>query len=442
MAHSAAASGEDRISALPLDVRLRLLCLLPVDEAVRTSKLSRDWRGLWKRMPRLRLVGLERIETTERFNEFVNHLIVLRGHLPLDTFKIEVRQSDTAESYPYVNLWIQYALICKVRVLDVFCEPDVDEDIQLTVPLVSERLTTLYLDEVHLEKCSALVDSKRSLDFSSCPLLKTLRKDDCTIYVHKISSKSLRRLHITGSSFNAYPRTLISAPSLIALELSRNLGEAPALESMPFLKRAFIRLTDDLDFCDGLKKCADQSRECCYGYPLGGYQSVLLNGLSSAAHLELIAAPKVYICTRDLACCPIFGNLKTLLLNGWCVASGLHRLVCILQHSPILEKVTLLFYNTESLPSATVDSGNHDPIEQTFACLHLKVVNIKFQVMDERVIKTLKLLSTCGIPPEHIRLKGNQSRPYYTNTTSSTNDDEAAPSSTHGDVTTTSTIDD
>ncbi|KAM0900141.1 hypothetical protein ACQ4PT_020847 [Festuca glaucescens] len=262
MADRAEASGDDRISALPLDVRLRLLSMLPVEDAVRSSELSREWRGLWKKMPSLRLVGLEQFETAEDLNEFVNHLIVLRGHLPLDKFEIEVRESELAQPYPCTNLWIQYALICKVRVLGFFGEAGFVDNIQLTVPLVSERLTTLNFSDVDLEKCSALVDSKLSLDFSSCPLLNS------------------------------------------------------------------------------------------------------------------------YIYRRDLAYCPMFGNLTTLLLNEWCVAYGSNGLVRILQHSPILEKLTLQFCNAEVLFGTIEDDGNHDPIEQTFASVHLKVVNIKCQVMN------------------------------------------------------------
>uniref|UniRef100_A0ACD5ZXA7 Uncharacterized protein n=1 Tax=Avena sativa TaxID=4498 RepID=A0ACD5ZXA7_AVESA len=332
---------------------------------------------------------------------------------------------DTAEAYPYADLWIQYALICKVRVLDIFCQDDAPHNIQLDVPLVSERLTTLNLNQVDLERCAALVDSKLSLDFSSCPLLKDLRMQRCRICVHKISSKSLERLRITGlTSFNPlyrtarknlHPRLRISAPSLISLVLGYFLEEAPVLESMPFLQKAFIKLHVGNDCtCVGIKpgvqRCGDQSCERCYGYSTGSYQSVLLNGLSNAIHLELIADPRVYIFRRDLAYCPIFGNLKTLLLNEWCVSNGLHGLVCILQHSPILEKLTLLF-NTKNLPSAIGDDGNHDPIEQKFACVHLKVVDIKYQVMNQRVSRTLKLLSTCGIPREHIRLKVCPSSP-------------------------------
>ncbi|KAM0900138.1 hypothetical protein ACQ4PT_020845 [Festuca glaucescens] len=270
MADRAVASGDDRISALPLDLRLRLLSLLPADEAVRSSELSREWRGLWKEMRRLclRFVGLERFETAEGFNKFVNHLIVLRGHLPLDKFKIDVRESETAEQYPYVNLWIQYALICKVRVLDVFCEALAEDPIQLTVPLVSERLTTLNFTDVDFD-CSALVDSKLSLDFSGCPLLKSLSMQRCSIWVHKISSKSLERLRIaSSSSFNPLSRTWISAPSLISVELSNFFGEAPVLESMPFLQEAFIRLDMYDEGCcvginPGVQKCGDQSCERC-----------------------------------------------------------------------------------------------------------------------------------------------------------------------------------
>jgi hypothetical protein len=88
MAESAAMSGIDRIGALPLDVRLCLLSLLPVEEAVQCSELSREWHGLWKKMLSLRLVSLvDQFKTADDFNEFVNHLIVLRGHLSLDKLR-------------------------------------------------------------------------------------------------------------------------------------------------------------------------------------------------------------------------------------------------------------------------------------------------------------------------------------------------------------------
>jgi hypothetical protein len=50
-----------------------------------------------------------------------------------------------------------------------------------------------------------------------------------------------------------------------------------------------------------------------------------------------------FVINRDLKLCPTFSKLKTLLLSEWCpgIASDLNVLSCFLQHSPILEKLTL-----------------------------------------------------------------------------------------------------
>jgi hypothetical protein len=75
----------DRITALPIDLRLRVLSLLPADDAVRTCILSREWLGLWMNMPGLRLVYKEtsRFTSASRFDDFVNDLILRRDCLPL-----------------------------------------------------------------------------------------------------------------------------------------------------------------------------------------------------------------------------------------------------------------------------------------------------------------------------------------------------------------------
>jgi hypothetical protein len=39
--------------------------------------------------------------------------------------------------------------------------------------------------------------------------------------------------------------------------------------------------------------------------------------------------------------CPIFSKLKTLLLNDWCVEINFDALICFLEHTPVLEKLTL-----------------------------------------------------------------------------------------------------
>ena len=44
---------EDRISELPQNVRETILCFMPIEDAVRTSILSKKWRHCWTMMPHL-----------------------------------------------------------------------------------------------------------------------------------------------------------------------------------------------------------------------------------------------------------------------------------------------------------------------------------------------------------------------------------------------------
>jgi CO dehydrogenase/acetyl-CoA synthase epsilon subunit len=53
-----------------------------------------------------------------------------------------------------------------------------------------------------------------------------------------------------------------------------------------------------------------------------------------------------FIFRRDLKSCPVFSNLKTLSLNEyWCVPADFSALAYMLEHSPILEKLTLKLFS-------------------------------------------------------------------------------------------------
>ncbi|KAM0915267.1 hypothetical protein ACQ4PT_010971 [Festuca glaucescens] len=248
--------------------------------------------------------------------------------------------------------------------------------------------------------------------------------DHCSMAMHRISSRSLKRLRLTWycafAARSCGPRTEICAPSLISLQLSDFIRDTPLLESMPLLETAFVRLNDDCgDTCGvtdpRVQNCGNQDCQGCYGYPVSHCRSVLLNGLSNAIHLELIAHSKVFIYRRDLEYCPIFGKLKTLLLNEWCAAVDLGALVCILRHSPILKKLTLQLHKDKGHHfNAAGAKGNHD-LTESFTCAHLKVVIIECprkmnEEINERAREILKMLSMCGIHPEKFTFKPARSK--------------------------------
>uniref|UniRef100_R7W8H6 Uncharacterized protein n=1 Tax=Aegilops tauschii TaxID=37682 RepID=R7W8H6_AEGTA len=147
-------------------------------------------------------------------------------------------------------------------------------------------------------------------------------------------------------------------------------------------------------FCDANKNgCGN-----CLSKNDGRSDCVLLGGISSAKHLELISELGKFIFTRDLKCCPTFSKLKTLLLNEyWCEAPDLDPLACILQNSPVLEKLTLQLFSKG--PDHKVEmKGSYTPMEGPSAISeHLNMVEVKCNVVDEKILKVLKLLSAFNI---------------------------------------------
>ncbi|XP_044955303.1 uncharacterized protein LOC123405826 [Hordeum vulgare subsp. vulgare] len=282
---------------------------------------------------------------------------------------------------------IEYALACQPLTFDA--------------PLVSQHLKTIELERVNLE-CSAL-------NFSGCPVLEGLKMIHCWTYARSLPSESLKYLCITGScSMLDDSHMRIYTPALISLQLDDFHGSAPYLENMPYLVAAqqcytyinLHRFYKKMDFdsayvrvgkgcCNSTFCNINMEEDCdvpccdCHAYPVD--EGVLLNGLTHAVNLGLIAEPEKIIYSWDLERRPIFGNLKTLLLNEWFTT------IC----------------NTEKLIGTT---GAQETVKESFVCAHLKVVNIECGKVDEGIHKILKILSTCGVPHQQISIKDPCSR--------------------------------
>ncbi|KAK1620964.1 hypothetical protein QYE76_026481 [Lolium multiflorum] len=399
MPKKAAASDKDPFDDLPDDLLRRILYFLPGDDALQTCVLGTRWRDIWRDRTRLSF-DYEKWSspTFDRFEKLANLINHVRGNSPLTYCVIHhFDVVDNCGAFTCTKQLIEYVLQCRVKRLRV--EPGLYHGHRLQpenyydMPLpLDDRLISQYLKTIDFE----YVEFKHSsLDFSDCPKLQMLTIRDCIIYVRRIVSESLKYLQIIGGcTFRGQSRIQIYTPHLISLELECGDGLCddltPLLKKMPRLQTAYVSFGHlCLDYCE----CNDPSCTC-------HEECVLLNRLSNAVHLVLTAQPEMSILRWDLASCPIFGKLKTLVLDDW--LSTASDLVCILQHTPVLKGLTLVLSNTENFVGATVPQ---ETIEQPILCASLLVVEIECHKIDQGVREILKILSTSGILYKQISIK-------------------------------------
>ncbi|XP_066308939.1 F-box protein At5g03100-like isoform X3 [Miscanthus floridulus] len=338
------AGGSGGIESLPDGILEHILGFLPSAEAVRTSVLARRWRHLWKSATGL-CVGCcdpDQQVSVEDLRSLVNHLLILRRGSPLEkcyfTFDAELISDDDVS---HVNLWFRHVVTCKVHVLSLFIfgrssgEPRLEQD---NLPLRSQHLRRLELTTVQVHNSL--------LNFSNCPALDHLKIVDCKLSsVNKIVSESLKHLCIDLSVGSCDSHIRIYTPNVASLRLERFEGRTPILEGMPSLLEACVKITHSCrDYCTNANffwTCDCGSCDSSDSAANGSINCVLLRGLSEANSLALKSDYGMFIFKRDLRWCPVFTNLKTLLLNCyWYVPDDFRALACSLEHSPVLEKLT------------------------------------------------------------------------------------------------------
>ncbi|CAN6335157.1 unnamed protein product [Urochloa humidicola] len=377
------------IDVLPDEVLHHILSFVEAHESVWTCVLARRWRHLWKSATGLRVVAGngEFLGSLEKVCNFLDSLLRHCPASPLHTCELRFTTFDqwisTLSEHEtrllhLVNAWFWRAVSCQVQVLRLrqCCTDRFKFHPVLALeerPVDSRHLTRLELYGV--------VVNRRFLDFSSCPLLKHLEFRAC--------------------HFDFDYRLRICAPSLVSLLLDDIWGFTPVLESMPSLVKAVVTTWDCCDSCSD----ADCNCEFCdNSYSIGddtsSSGSVLLKGLSEARDLALISGPETYTFKVDLRWCPIFSKLRILLLNEyWCLPDDFRALVCILEHSPVLEKLTLELSSKKDRQQ-TERKGTLRPMEGSAAILeHLKIIEVRCDAVDERICKLTLFL--CAF---HIRL--------------------------------------
>ncbi|TVU25716.1 hypothetical protein EJB05_28221 [Eragrostis curvula] len=293
------ASAGDLLGTLPDALLQHILSFLPAQQAVRTCVLARRWQHLWEDMTGLRITAPnspdvpcapDDLALVRELREFVDHLLLLRGRASIDRceFMFNV-PADCDDDVPHVNLWIRHVIRCNVRLLQLsISREDHDSGLYFFVdnlPIVSRHLTRLELTHTGLN------DS--FLDFSGCPVLEDLViYNGNFVHVKKIQSKSLKNLSLLDCTNNNQLRTYIDVPNLLSLRLEDPSDRTPVLGSMPSLVTAFVRYSvqtwpHDRCYNSELGDCSDDRCEACKG-DTERNKSVLLKGLSEAESLVLI----------------------------------------------------------------------------------------------------------------------------------------------------------
>ncbi|VAI62498.1 unnamed protein product [Triticum turgidum subsp. durum] len=386
------AIGEDRISALDDELLQHVMSFLLSRDAGQTCVLARRWSTLWKSVRALRIKD----DLATDSYKFVDELLRLRDPAPLNVCDIfdAYEDSDTEDPLAFceeesnrIAPWLRYALLHQVRVLRV------------TAPVFP---TDLVLVSSHLKRIElCLMQFEETLDLSSCQVLDVLEMTDCNIY-ESIFCQSLRHLNMKGGCFDNEIRYRISAPNLVSLQLAPESGLTPLLDSMPSLVTASVESSEEESHhCFTLPSCDEGcTREETF--------SVVLEGLSAATNLELTSDDLISVFRMDLKWSPVFSKLKTLLLNEWCVAGDFTGLVYFLQHSPILETLTLQFdIQTHKKQRVNGTDERYTPKKQSLLSKHFKIVKIVCGTMkdDARVYRALNMLCAHGVPLEKIDIQ-------------------------------------
>ncbi|CAH8278537.1 unnamed protein product [Arabidopsis lyrata] len=245
---------EDKISELPEALILEILSLLPTKDVIATSVLSKQWRSIWKMVPKLKFVFDYKKLAENVTRSFLSHKAPV-----LESLSLSVRDGYCDLD---VELWAGTAIARNVREFLLFSESSA---VVVTFPSslfccdTLETLTlinSIYVDVPSLVSMKSLrtlhlyyVEYKDNESIcnllSGCPNLEVL---SVSIYFPQyetnftIVAPSLKRLSIYGHTREKNGDYVINTPSLEYLEIGKLNGfELCLIEKTPLLHEAKIR---------------------------------------------------------------------------------------------------------------------------------------------------------------------------------------------------------
>ncbi|KAK3137105.1 hypothetical protein QOZ80_5BG0448010 [Eleusine coracana subsp. coracana] len=336
----------DWLSALPNGPLHTVLSFLPAPQAVRTCVLSRRWKDLWCTAPciNIDMMGGDFMRKWTKFEYFTTNLLLFRrGTLSLDKFRL-CCSLTSQQCLRDVDRWVRLGIKYCPLVLEVILMGRIRIGPDSPFPHLGEssRLKRLHLEAVYLDRCFAEQIQ------SSCTVLEELELYTCVHKFQEISSRTLKTLIMETSENDSGQRFVITAPSLVYLQIS----------------------VTNTSYSDGISRS-------------------LLHDLWNVSDLKLRGFQTKAMIDDELDILPIFYKMQTLLLvqcfyDKCDLHEKLDALGSFLEHAPCLKRLTLQCYMSQDL----FMMGGHivrksitlpNKCRKTFECQNLKFVEVIYE---------------------------------------------------------------
>lgn len=393
---------EDIISGLPDPLLVHILSFLSMEDAVKTSILSRRWDHLWTKIQNLYFYGpvSRKREEQEMFISFVDHTLSLLETQNIQEFSLEfsrpseevLNETDVKELkmfVSHVDRWVRCALRKKVEVLYLNFPHNPSEGPLFGVPyrLPSYVFNNDSIAELMLCLCSMnpvtpirwtnlkslflyniqLNDKLVGNILAGSPLLEILRISECMGITNlNITSPNLKSLAL---SLQSGPSVELSIPLVETLEISGNIEQ---YSSMNVSSLVDVQLIPEGQRIDDL------------------FQNVLIKILESVRHAKVLVLSTCCLHVLSImevkslpsfSCGCDFLELRTS-LTKW----ELPGIRLMLKTSPTLQTLIIQkgekccgFYELpkDLLPKYDFDEENYWSSMLSFSCLRRTLKTVK-----------------------------------------------------------------
>ncbi|CAH9095711.1 unnamed protein product [Cuscuta epithymum] len=382
----------DRISSLPDHVLAKILSLVPLEDAGRTSILSPRWRYIWTSVTNFDFFFADdKVGGLERFATMVDHVLAKCNSMNVDSFSLFCPE---IKDLSRVNDWVSSGVRLKPKSLVLKTGSGILDDYGLVCLPPYPKCTITYCSMVALELESCF-DIEIPDSIVSFPCLKTLTFTGWFPYhchvMDKLTSSCpvLEKLHLEGFlEPNADLMFDISIPTLKAMHLEFFTDESGLHEHYIIIDAPKL---EDL-YID------DHTEACYYGRNLDSLISVHVDvdyegSLVGDANFERLkrllmlfaSVSKAKRLTLSAASCsslksamgcrpfPTFPSLVDLDFESP-HPYDLTLLAHFLQNSPNLERLSLHKVFTRDVEEQSI----WNPLKDLLDCLKLNLKQVEF----------------------------------------------------------------